>query len=164
MQSTGSRAGGGFSRAFCKCVSARRDLRCGTFSYRVVCGIAHDADPDYSRHSHEPDSVRPIARQLSTYNHDIVDHGNRSIPAVLAARRVFGICPAANSLLAIFAAHVDLLSRSNPNCEGLAAEEVVDLIIAARLASGRRFLLYPSVNRSVTRSVTRRRRCDSDLG
>jgi hypothetical protein len=80
---------------------------------------------------------------LAIDDDDAPYHGNRSIFAIFATRRVFGFCTLASALLALFAAHADLLSRSDANCEGLAAAKIVDLSRAIKQTS-RQLLVFAS--------------------
>jgi hypothetical protein len=106
----------------------RRDLRRRTVSYRLVCGIAYDADAHRSRHSNQPDSVHSVARELATHHDHIHHHGDRSLSPVLTAGRSFRFCSTAAVLLAAAADDARLLPGAHATCESLAPEKILDLI------------------------------------
>ena len=72
----------------------------GPVSHRLVCGIAHDADPDHPRHPHPADSVPPGAGQHGADDHDGGHHGRGGLAAVFAAGADAEVRAAAGAVLA----------------------------------------------------------------
>ncbi len=96
------------------------NLRRRAVSHRLVCRIADDPDAHHPRHSHQPDSVHPIARQLATHDDHDHHHGHWRVSALFAAGDLSGLCAAAATLLAAPALDLDLLCRTDASHQDLA--------------------------------------------
>src|SRR5580698_8707772 len=94
----------------------------------MVCRVTHDADADHSRYPHQSHPVRPIPRQLATYDDDPFDYGNRGGTAIFTAGLVAGFCALAAALLAVAVRHFDLLRRVDSGHQNLVDSQVVGLI------------------------------------
>ena len=97
------------------------------FQHRLVRRIADDADAHHPRHPHEPDSVRPIARELATDDDHHPDHGHRRVSALFAAGRVAGLRAVAVAILADFGRDPALLRRPDASHQDVARPPKLDL-------------------------------------